>query len=167
MSAIPLPDPEETQPVDMRRAIPPYDPEVGEFQHPVVMPSGILMRPGNIDLNNRPVVQNANGTHSSELSFSRGTDEGETLVPQVVHGKMMPTQDAAWQHYVRTGESMGSFSSPEAADAYAEQVHRRPGTVVQKSSRKPMYVYPVNSSPAPERQLDDPIHQWLSRELSY
>jgi hypothetical protein len=108
---------------------------------PRPMPAGIRV-PGNLNLNNRPVVQNSDGTHSSELSFSRGTSAGEVLVPRVVGGKML-SQDEAWQHYLKTGEHMGIFKTPEEADAYAEDVHNRgtnismgDGTVYLPSRRK-------------------------------
>jgi len=90
---------------------------------PRPMPAGLKV-PGNINLNNRPRVNNPDGTYSTELSFSRGTKDGEVLVPRVVGGKML-SQDAAWQHYLNTGEHMGIFDTPENADAYAEMTHNR------------------------------------------
>jgi hypothetical protein len=106
-----------------------------------------MRQPGNIDLANRPVVINDDGSKSTELSFSRGTDEGEVLVPQIVGGKKL-SQDDAWQHYKDTGEHMGIFDSPGLADSYAEHVHNRSqGT--PNASRKPQYVMPMNSSQKP------------------
>jgi hypothetical protein len=95
---------------------------------------GGLRVPGNIDLNNRPVVMNPDGTHSSELSFSRGTRDGEVLVPRVVGGKML-SQDEAWQHYLQTGEHMGIFDTPENADIYAEATHNRGSNVAMNDGR--------------------------------
>lgn len=83
-----------------------------------------LRVPGNIKLAGRPVVANEDGTVSTELSFSRGTDQGEVLVPRVVNGQML-SEDAAWQHYKDTREHLGIFDTPENADAYAEKIHNR------------------------------------------
>src|SRR4029077_11568916 len=82
--------------------------------------------PGNIDLTNRPVVQNPDGTVSTEKSFSIGTDAGEVLIPQVVNGKGVSQQEAV-QHYKDTGEHLGIFETPAQADAYAGVLHQRQG----------------------------------------
>jgi tetratricopeptide (TPR) repeat protein len=94
-----------------------------DLQKTLPAPKG-LVKPGNINLNNRPILQNDDGTHSSELSFSQGTDDGEVLVPQIVNGKKI-SQEEAWKHYQKTGEHMGIFDTPDNADAYAEAVHNR------------------------------------------
>lgn len=97
-----------------------------------------MVRAGNIDLNNRPILRNLDGTISTERSFSRGTDQGEVLVPQIVNGRDLG-EDDAWQHYLRSRENMGTFSSPEYADAYAQEVHNR--TLPNpNASHRPMYV---------------------------
>src|SRR6266516_2238179 len=51
-------------------------------------PAGLL-EPGNLNLSGRPVIQNADGSHSSEFSTSFGTDKGEVLVPTIVNGKFL------------------------------------------------------------------------------
>lgn len=83
-----------------------------------------LKKPGNINLNGRPVVANKDGSYSTEKSFSIGTDEGETLIPQVVNGKMLSQEDAT-THFKKTGEHMGVFDTPEHADDYAQKTHNR------------------------------------------
>lgn len=83
-----------------------------------------LITPGNIDLNNRPVYFGNDGSYGTERSFSIGTDGGELLLPQIVNGKLV-TQAEAIKHYEQTGENMGLFSTPAAADAYAEKTHLR------------------------------------------
>ena len=99
-----------------------------------------LKEPGNIDLNQRPVVKNADGSKSTEFSTSFGTDKGEVLVPTVANGRFlsingkkpaegsMEEQDMfnrARAHYEATGEHMGIFDTPDNADAYANAVHNR------------------------------------------
>ena len=49
-----------------------------------------MITPGNLDLNGRPIVKNADGSVSSEYSTSFGDDKGrEILVPTVVDGKFL------------------------------------------------------------------------------
>jgi hypothetical protein len=96
--------------------------------------------PGNIDLNNRPTVQNEDGSQSTEYSTSFGTDRGEVLVPTIVNGKFLtpdgkkPKEGSAEEkamfkrareYYEKSGEHMGIFANPKDADAYAQLVHNR------------------------------------------
>lgn len=100
-----------------------------------------LLTPGNLDLTNRLVIKNSDGTHSSEYSFSFEDDNGhEVLVPTVVNGKFLtpdgkkPKEGSAaekemfkkaQQHYEQTGEHLGVFDTPGHADSYADAVHNR------------------------------------------
>lgn len=112
-SGIPVPRP---KPEPLQRAAPGR-----ETIASMVQPG--LAEPGNITLSGRPQVKNADGSVSTELSFSRQDDDGlEVLVPSVVGGKVL-SQDEAWDHYLATGEHLGKFKDPESADHYAEQLH--------------------------------------------
>lgn len=79
---------------------------------------------GNIDLNNRKVVKNKDGSISTERSFSVNIDGKETLLPTVVNGKIL-SEDEAVDHYFRTGEHLGRFDTVKEAEAYAEKLHNR------------------------------------------
>lgn len=81
---------------------------------------------GNIDLNNRMVVMNSDGSISTEQSFSfYDEDTGkEVLIPSVVNGRIVSEEEAI-DHYYDTGEYLGMFDTPEEADEYAEMLHNR------------------------------------------
>jgi len=96
---------------------------------------------GNIDLKDRPILKNADGSVSTEKSFSVDVEGKEVLIPQIVNGKEL-SQEAAIEHFRDTGEHLGVFDSIENANAAAEQIHNRPqakepqelpeGTVIEK-----------------------------------
>ena len=86
---------------------------------------------GTIDLNNRPVVQNDDGSISTERSMSFYDEESgkEVLIPTVVDGKIV-SDDEAIDHYYETvkngnPEYLGMFDTPEEADKYAVELHER------------------------------------------
>jgi len=79
---------------------------------------------GNIDLNSRAVVKNDDGSISTERSFSVNIDGKETLIPTVVDGKILD-EDAAIDHFYKTGEHLGQFDTVEEAEEYAEALHNR------------------------------------------
>ena len=134
------------------QGVPSYAPQ-GSTQYTVgAKPKG-MVEEGNIPVWNRPTVQNADGSHSSELSISMGDDKGrEVLVPTVadgkfltpdgkmpplVNGKVPPAEEwdkypawkalkqEAWKRFQQTGENLGKFDSPDDADAYAGKLHNR------------------------------------------
>ena len=80
---------------------------------------------GNIDLNNRKVLKNRDGSISTEQSISFGDDDGnEILVPTIINGKKVSNREAI-KHYYKTGENLGIFKSVEEADKYAQKLHNR------------------------------------------
>jgi hypothetical protein len=113
-----------------------------------------LLVPGNIELSNRPVIYNADGTHSSEYSSSMGDDKGrEVLFPTIVNGKFLTPDgkkppeksDAekamiarAWQYAKDTGQNMGTFTDPVTADDAANVIHNRKMNIKPAKS-SPMY----------------------------
>lgn len=84
--------------------------------------SADLIREGNIDLTKRPVVKNKDGSISTVRSMSFEEDGMQILIPTVVGDKVV-SDKAAIDHYRKTGEHLGMFSSVKAANAYAKKLH--------------------------------------------
>ena len=78
---------------------------------------------GNIDLTNRPVVRNDDGTSSTVRSMSVGIDGKEVLIPTVSDDGRIMADDEAVKQYMQTGRHFGKFDSPEEATAYAKALH--------------------------------------------
>ena len=91
-------------------------------------PDNYIPQIGNIDINpaNRGRVKNADGSYSTVDSFSVNMDGKEVLLPTVIqqNGKWVHVdEDTAIDHYIKTGENLGKFDTPEEANAYAEKLH--------------------------------------------
>ena len=117
----------------------------------VVFEQGMI-RQGNIDVNHRPVIINDDGSHSTIFSFTVPINKDGSLwngdyekapqyalVPSIAGGKFLTPdgkkpkesdrnalqklEDAAANHYQKTNEHLGIFSSEQAADKYATATH--------------------------------------------
>lgn len=94
-------------------------PEQYTKSHPVVSP----LVPGNIDLSARPIVNNPDGSFSTVRSMSFNNGGREVLVPtRTDSGQNLSPLDAIRQ-FMRTGQHLGMFDTPENATAYALQLH--------------------------------------------
>lgn len=85
-------------------------------------PAG-LVETGNIDLNNRPVVKNDDGSISTVRSISINEDGVEVLIPTISPSGTVLTDEGAVELYRSTGKHLGKFKSSKEADAYAQTLH--------------------------------------------
>jgi hypothetical protein len=80
---------------------------------------------GNINLMNRPSVQNEDGTVSSVRSMSVNIDGQEVLIPTVSEDGRVMSDEEAVRQFERTGKNFGKFATPEQATAYADALHNQ------------------------------------------
>lgn len=93
-------------------------------QRVAAIPAG-LTEPGNIDLNSRPVVKNADGSISTVRSLSFNENGKEILIPTVAaDGSGILSDQQAIEQYRRTGQHLGKFDTPANATAYAISLHK-------------------------------------------
>lgn len=131
-----------------------------------------MIAPGNLDLDKRKVLRTPDGGYRTENSISIGTDKGEVLIPTVVNGRQL-TQQQAVEHFYKSGEQLGTFSTPGAATSYAQQLHQRqagryapptppvpmqrPGTPVSRAAPTPMPRLAARAPMAPPMPMQRPM----------
>jgi len=125
-------------------------------------PAGQLER-GNIDLSQRKVAINDDGSISTVLSRSFNIDGKEVLLPLVSDSGNIVSDKEAIDNFKKTGKHLGMFDSPEAATRYAEKLHNseiwKPSIdyYSQDSYMAPM-TFGRNGDPkAPIQQIPAPI----------
>lgn len=84
--------------------------------------------PGNINLNNRPIVKNADGSISTirSMSFNDGPNR-EVLIPTVSDDGRIMGDDEAIDYYRKSGRHLGIFATPDAATEAAKKLSAAQG----------------------------------------
>jgi hypothetical protein len=106
-----------------------------------------LVKPGNIDINDRPPVKNSDGSVSTVRSITITVGDKAVLIPTVVGGRVVSNAEAI-AHFKQTGQNLGMFKDEGSADAYAEKLHQQQAAMSApkgKGKAKPAAVY----EPAP------------------
>lgn len=78
---------------------------------------------GNIDLSDRPVVTNSDGSISTLRSITIEEDGKHILIPTIINGKIVSDEEAI-QHYHKTNENLGKFSTAAEANKVAKQLSK-------------------------------------------
>ena len=91
-------------------------------------PKGEITK-GNIDLNNRPVVKNRDGSISTVRSITITEGNTAVVIPTVIKkpngsGVIVSDQEAI-KYYQRRGQHLGKFSNIRDADTYAQNLHNQ------------------------------------------
>jgi hypothetical protein len=91
-------------------------------------PKGEITK-GNIDLNNRPVVKNRDGSISTVRSITITEGNTAVVIPTVIKkpngsGVIVGDREAI-KYYQRSGQHLGKFSNIRDADTYAQNLHNQ------------------------------------------
>lgn len=80
---------------------------------------------GNLDLHNRPIVNNKDGSISTVRSITITGDGGKAVViPTAINGKIVSDSEAV-AHFKKTGENLGKFNNEQNAMKYAQNLHEQ------------------------------------------
>lgn len=118
--------------------------------------SGSFYGKGNIDLNNRQVLNNNDGTFSTENSSTIEIDGKYIVIPTVIDGKQLDIEDAI-DHYMNTGEHLGMFDSLKEADTYAQLLHERQEELYAAKQAVLGYLDSLNSGDIDQGMFDSKI----------
>jgi len=109
------------------------------------LPTIGLLEPGNINIDDRPLVDLPEGGKGTVKSTSFEEDGREILIPTIVNGRVLSGEDA-WSHYKETGEHLGIFDTPINATAYSKALSNRQDRVYKPDTLK------IDFTPEQEKQ---------------
>ena len=84
-----------------------------------------VISPGNINLNNRPMVKNPQGGTSTVFTMGISEDGKHINIPRVSDDGRILTPKEAVDLFHKTGKHLGVYSSQQAADTAAQQLHEQ------------------------------------------
>lgn len=86
-----------------------------------------MIQAGNIDIHNRPIVENPDGTYSTVKSMIVGLKEKgqeiQVVIPTVSEDGRIMSEKEAIAEYEKTGKHLGKFTDVESAEAFAQELH--------------------------------------------
>jgi len=147
-----------TLPPNVTRFVDPEGKVRAITSRPAAQPAATgMLEPGNIDLNNRPVVKNADGSISTVRSMSFNENGKEVLIPTVAaDGSGILSNDKAIEQYRKTGQFLGKFATPEAATQYALQLHQDQARQYLPTMDATGKIVPPKAAPAAETEIQMP-----------
>ena len=78
---------------------------------------------GNIDLYNRPIIKNDDGTISTVKSYGFTDENGKHILIPTVTPEGIVSNDEAIKRYYQTGEYLGKFDTIPELEDYATRLH--------------------------------------------
>jgi hypothetical protein len=84
-----------------------------------------MIYPGNIDIYNRPLVENPQGGTSTVYSVDVNLDGNQYLIPRITDNGRILSENEAVEHFKKNGKHFGIFESPEASTLHAEYLHNQ------------------------------------------
>ena len=126
---------------------------------------------GNIDLTNRPIYRNRDGSYSTVDSFSTNIDGKEVLLPTIgrdANGNAVRwTEQQAIDNYLRTGENLGKFDTVDEANDYAEWLHNQQADYYKDKSQSGWdYVGQQQAERARTSRGADIFRSWANRRAA-
>ena len=117
-----------------------------------------MIQTGNIDIANRPTVKLPDGRIATVRSASFNIDGKEVLLPTVSKDGKLWTDQEAVDNYRKTGENLGVFNSPEAADRYAQALHEQQDEMYVRPNEPPIKdETPIKDEGQPIKEEPQPI----------
>ena len=122
---------------------------------------------GNINLHNRPVYVQEDGSISTvnSMSFYDEQEKKEILIPTIVNGQQV-SDDEAVEHYYETGEYLGKFDTPEEANEYAEKLHEQQETLYAQKGATVVPVATPGPTSASVTKIVTPVHNETQKAIN-